>query len=165
MLDLQLFSGSSNVALAKDICACLNIELGKLDITTFSNGNLSVQIKQNVREKDVFVIQSFTEPVNRNIIELFITMDALRSASARRITAVIPYFSYSRSDKKDAPRISITARLMADLIKEAGASRVLTNDPVRPSRILARLSRRDRRVSQYLLLCTRPENRDRSAEK
>jgi ribose-phosphate pyrophosphokinase len=128
MLDLRLFSGSSNIALAKNICACLDIELSELDITTFSNGNLSVQIKQNVREKDVFVIQSFTDPVNRNIIELFITMDALRSASARRITAVIPYFSYSRSDKKDAPRISITARLMADLIKEAGANRVLTMD-------------------------------------
>jgi ribose-phosphate pyrophosphokinase len=87
-----------------------------------------VRVLENVREKDVFVIQSFTEPVNRNIIELFIIMDALRSASARRITAVIPYFSYSRSDKKDAPRISIAGRLMADLIKAAGANRVLTMD-------------------------------------
>ncbi len=102
--------------------------MSRLNINTFSNGNLSVGILENVREKDVFVIQSFTEPVNRNIIELFITMDALRSASAKRITAVIPYFSYSRSDKKDAPRISITGRLMADLIKEAGANRVLTMD-------------------------------------
>lgn len=128
MSDLRVFSGSSNIDLAKEICAYLNINPGKLKINTFSNGNLSVQILQNVREKDVFVIQSFTEPVNRRIIELFITMDALRSASARRITAVIPYFSYSRSDKKDAPRISITARLMADLLKEAGANRVLTMD-------------------------------------
>ena len=82
MSDLRIFSGSSNVALAKEICAYLDIELSRLNINTFSNGNLSVQILQNVREKDVFVIQSFTEPVNRNIIELFITMDALRSASA-----------------------------------------------------------------------------------
>jgi len=128
MSTLRVFSGSSNVALAEEICAYLDIELSRLQVDTFSNGNLSVQILQNVREKDVFVVQSFTEPVNRNIIELFITMDALRSASAKRITAVIPYFSYSRSDKKDAPRISITARLMADLIKEAGANRVLTMD-------------------------------------
>ena len=128
MSNLRIFAGSSNICLATDICAHLDIELSQLNINTFSNGNLSVGILENVREKDVFVIQSFTEPVNRNIIELFITMDALRSASAKRITAVIPYFSYSRSDKKDAPRISIAGRLMADLIKEAGANRVLTMD-------------------------------------
>ena len=128
MSNLRMFAGSSNINLATDICAHLDIELSRLNINTFSNGNLSVGILENVREKDVFVIQSFTEPVNRNIIELFIIMDALRSASAKRITAVIPYFSYSRSDKKDAPRISITGRLMADLIKEAGANRVLTMD-------------------------------------
>jgi ribose-phosphate pyrophosphokinase len=128
MPKLCVFAGSSNVDLAKEICAYLDIELSRLSVNTFSNGNLSVQILENVREKDVFVLQSFTEPVNRNIIELFITMDALRSASAKRITAVIPYFSYSRSDKKDAPRISIAGRLMADLIKEAGANRVLTMD-------------------------------------
>ena len=128
MPSLSIFAGGSNVDLAKEICASLDIEMSRLNINTFSNGNLSVQILENVREKDVFVIQSFTDPVNRNIIELFITMDALRSASARRITAVIPYFSYSRSDKKDAPRISIAGRLMADLIKKAGANRVLTMD-------------------------------------
>jgi ribose-phosphate pyrophosphokinase len=128
MPNLCIFAGSSNIDLAIEICSHIDIELGCLNIETFSNGNLSVQILQNVREKDVFVIQSFTEPVNRNIIELFITLDALRSASAKRVTAVIPYFSYSRSDKKDAPRISIAGRLMADLIKEAGANRVLTMD-------------------------------------
>ncbi len=128
MPNLKIFAGSSNVNLAKDICAHLDIELSRLNINTFSNGNLSVGILDNVRDKDVFVIQSFSEPVNRNIIELFITMDALRSASAKRITAVIPYFSYSRSDKKDAPRISIAGRLMADLIKASGANRVLTMD-------------------------------------
>jgi len=128
MYDLRIFAGSSNADLAKKICAYLDIELSRLNINTFSNGNLSVEILENVREKDVFVLQSFTEPVNRNIIELFITMDALRSASAKRITAVIPYFSYSRSDKKDAPRISIAGRLMADLIKKSGANRLLTMD-------------------------------------
>jgi ribose-phosphate pyrophosphokinase len=128
MADLKIFAGSSNVELATEICDYLDIELGQLNFNTFSNGNLSVQILENVREKDVFLVQSFSEPVNRNIIELFITLDALRSASAKRITAVIPYFSYSRSDKKDAPRISIAGRLMADLIKEAGANRVLTMD-------------------------------------
>jgi ribose-phosphate pyrophosphokinase len=128
MPNLQLFAGSSNVDLALEICTYLDVELSQLNFNTFSNGNLSVQIMENVRERDVFVIQSFTEPVNRHIIELFITVDALRSASAKRITAVIPYFSYSRSDKKDAPRISIVGRLMADLIKTAGANRVLTMD-------------------------------------
>ncbi len=128
MSNLRIFAGSSNIDLAKEICAYLDIELSRLNIDTFSNGNLSVQILENVREKDVFILQSFTEPVDRNIIELFITLDALRSASAKRITAVIPYFSYSRSDKKDAPRISITGRLMADLVKNAGANRVLTMD-------------------------------------
>ena len=128
MSNLKIFAGSSNVDLAENICSHLNIKLCKLNINTFSNGNISVEILENVREKDVFIIQSFTEPANRNIVELFVTMDALRSASAKRITAVIPYFSYSRSDKKDAPRISIAGRLMADLIKEAGANRVLTMD-------------------------------------
>lgn len=128
MPNLCIFAGSSNIDLANEICAYLDIELSRLNIDMFSNGNLSVQILENVREKDVFVLQSFTEPVNRNIIELFITLDALRSASAKRITAVIPYFSYSRSDKKDAPRISIAGRLMADLVKNAGANRVLTMD-------------------------------------
>lgn len=128
MRNLRIFAGSSNVDFAREICAYLHIELSRINIEEFSNGNISVQILENVREKDVFVIQSFSEPVNRNIIELFITLDALRSASAKRITAVIPYFSYSRSDKKDAPRISIAGRLMADMIKEAGANRVLTMD-------------------------------------
>ncbi|MDH3874688.1 MAG: ribose-phosphate pyrophosphokinase, partial [Desulfobacteraceae bacterium] len=89
---------------------------------------LFIQVKENVREKDVFVIQSFSRPVSNHIMELLITLDALRSASAKRITAVVPYYSYARSDKKDAPRISIAGRLMADLLKTAGANRVLTMD-------------------------------------
>ncbi len=128
MLESCVFTGSSNPSLASEICAHLGIDLSPLRISRFSNGNLSVQIQRNVRERDVFVIQSFTEPVNDHIMELFIIIDALRSASARRITAVVPYYSYARSDKKDAPRISITGRLLADLIQTAGANRVLTMD-------------------------------------
>lgn len=128
MDDLCIFSGSSNPDLALEMCAKLNIELNPLEIARFSNDNVSVKIKCNVRERDVFVVQSFSASVNDHIMELFLIMDALRSASARRITAVIPYFSYARSDKKDAPRISIAARLLADLIKTAGANRVLTMD-------------------------------------
>ncbi len=126
--DLKLFSGGANVPLAASICDSLGIDLGRLTVSRFSNDNLIVQIHENVREKDVFVVQPFTAPTGDVILELFIIMDALRSASARRITAVIPYFSYARSDKKDAPRISITGRLMADLIHTAGADRVLTMD-------------------------------------
>lgn len=129
MIDsLKIFSGSSNPKLTEEICKILGILPGKLAVSKFSNDNLMIQILENVRERDVFVIQSFTEPVSDNILELFIILDALRSASAKRITAVIPYFSYARSDKKDAPRISITARLIADLLKTSGANRVLTMD-------------------------------------
>ncbi|BBO84708.1 ribose-phosphate diphosphokinase [Desulfosarcina ovata] len=126
--DLKVFSGSANPKLAESICQFLGISLSQMEVSRFSNDNLFVQIQENVREKDVFVVQPFTAPVGDTIMELFIILDALRSASARRITAVIPYFSYARSDKKDAPRISIAGRLMADLIKTAGANRVLTMD-------------------------------------
>lgn len=129
MIDLlKVFAGRSNRQFAEEVTEHLGLRLGKLDISTFSNDNISVQIQENVRERDIFVIQSFSEPVSDHIMELFIILDALRSASAKRITAVIPYFSYARSDKKDAPRISITARLIADLLKTAGADRVLTMD-------------------------------------
>ena len=126
--DLKIFSGSANPPLAVSICRVLGIGLGRLEIARFSNDNLFVQIQENVREKDVFVVQPFSTPVGDTVLELFIILDALRSASARRITAVIPYYSYARSDKKDAPRISIAGRLMADLIRTAGADRVLTMD-------------------------------------
>src|SRR5439155_3033131 len=102
------------------------------EIHRFSNENLFIQIQENVRETDVFVVQPFSTPVHENIMELLIMMDALRSASASRITAVIPYYSYARSDKKDAPRISITGRLMADLLVTAGADRVLTMNLHKP---------------------------------
>ncbi|MCY3620403.1 MAG: ribose-phosphate pyrophosphokinase [Gammaproteobacteria bacterium] len=126
--ELRIFAGRSNPGLTDEICQCLGIERSSLTISRFSNDNLSVQIDENVRERDTFVVQAFTEPASDRILELLITLDALRSASARRITAVIPYFSYARSDKKDAPRISIAGRLIADLLRTAGAHRVLTMD-------------------------------------
>ncbi|MCK0506061.1 ribose-phosphate diphosphokinase [Aromatoleum anaerobium] len=125
---LRIFACNSNRALAGEICEHLGMRLSPVDISRFSNDNLRVQILDNVRERDVFVVQSFTEPVSDHIMELLITLDALRSASARRVTAVIPYYSYARSDKKDAPRISITGRLIADMLATAGANRVLTMD-------------------------------------
>lgn len=125
---MRIFCCGSNPELSKAITNVLDIELSPLKISRFSNDNLSVQIQENVRDRDVFVIQSLTTPVSEHLMEMLITMDALRSASAGRITAVIPYYSYARSDKKDAPRISITARLIADLLKTAGADRVLTMD-------------------------------------
>ncbi len=126
--DLKVFSAGSNTALAQNICDHIGIPLSRLDISRFSNDNLFVQVKESVREKDVFVVQSLTQPASDHIMALMLTLDALRSASAKRITAVIPYYSYARSDKKDAPRISIAARLIADLLKTAGADRVLTMD-------------------------------------
>ena len=126
--ELRVFAGRSNPDLTDEICACLDIRRSSLTLSRFSNDNLSVQIDENVRERDVFVVQALTEPASDHILELLITLDALRSASASRITAVIPYFSYARSDKKDAPRISIAGRLIADLLKTAGANRVLTMD-------------------------------------
>lgn len=125
---LQIFACNASLELAGDISQRLGLRPGALDISRFSNDNLRVQVRENVRERDVFVVQSFTEPVSEHIMELLITLDALRSASAQRITAVIPYYSYARSDKKDAPRISITGRLIADLLHTAGADRVLTMD-------------------------------------
>lgn len=125
---LKVFSGSSHPKLAQAICDRLGIPLGKSHSVTFSNENLMVQIDENVRECDVFVVQTSCSPVHSNFFELLMMIDALRSASAARITAVMPYIPYIRSDKKDRPRISITARLVADLLETAGADRVLTMD-------------------------------------
>ncbi len=126
--NLKVFCAGANKVLAQEICNQVGIPLSGLEISRFSNDNLFVQVKESVREKDVFVIQSLTEPASDNIMALMLSLDALRSASAKRITAVIPYYSYARSDKKDAPRISIAGRLIADLLKTAGADRVLTMD-------------------------------------
>ncbi len=123
-----IFSGESHRQLAEGICGKLGLRLGESTTTKFSNENLMVQIEENVREADVFVVQTAAPPLHQNIFELLIMIDALKSASAARVTAVIPYFPYVRSDKKDRPRISITAKLMADLISAAGADRVLTMD-------------------------------------
>src|SRR6476659_2934133 len=125
---LKVFSGASHSALARAICQQLEIPLGRSHTTRFSNENLKIKIEENVREQDVFVVQTACAPLSEHIIELLIMLDALRHASAQRVTAVIPYFPYARSDKKDEPRISITARLMADLLQTAGANRVLTID-------------------------------------
>lgn len=126
--DLSVFSGNAHPALAESICRFLEVPLGKAEVFEFSNENIFVKINQVVREHDVFVIQPFASPVNRSIMELLIMLDALKRASAGRITAVIPYFAYARTDKKDQPRVPITARLLADMITVAGAHRVLTMD-------------------------------------
>jgi ribose-phosphate pyrophosphokinase len=126
--DLKVFSGNANRQLAAAICRHLHIPLGDADVFQFSNENIFVKINENVRGKDVFVIQPFSTPVNRSIMELLIMIDALKRASAARITAVIPYYAYGRTDKKDQPRVPITARLIADCITVAGAHRVLTMD-------------------------------------
>ena len=124
--DIRLISGTSHPDLAAEISAHLGVALCETEIIRFGNENILFQCKENVREKDVFVIQTSCTPVSDGIVELLIIIDALKHASARRITAVLPYFPYARSDKKDRPRISITARLMADLLETAGADRVLT---------------------------------------
>jgi len=123
---IKVFSGSGNRQLAQALCDYLSIPLGEVEISRFSNDNLFVQVKENVRERDVFIVQPLCCPVSDNLVELLLILDSLRHASARRITAVIPYFSYARSDKKDMPRISIAGRLVADLLQTAGANRVLT---------------------------------------
>jgi len=125
---LKIFTGRSHPELTHRICEILGQPLGRSHVVRFSNENLMVQIDENVRGADVFVVQTSAPPVNEGLVELLITIDALRHASAGRITAVLPYFPYVRSDKKDKPRISIAARLMADLLQTAGADRVLTMD-------------------------------------
>src|SRR5881394_3861487 len=126
--NLKVFSGSSHPTLAQEICDQIGIPLGRASTKRFSNENLKIRIEENVREQDVFVVQTACPPLSEHIVELLIMLDALRHASAQRVTAVIPYFPYARSDKKDEPRISITARLMADLLMTSGANRVLTID-------------------------------------
>jgi ribose-phosphate pyrophosphokinase len=125
---IRLFSGNSNSALAKKICDNLGVSLGKANVSTFSDGETRVEINENVRGMDVFIIQSTCSPVNITCMELLIMIDALKRASADRITAVIPYYGYSRQDRKVAPRAPITAKLLADLITTAGANRVLSID-------------------------------------
>ena len=124
----MVFSGSSNQSLALDVSRYLNIPKGESNVFKFSNDNTFVQFQENIRQRDVFLIQPFTYPVNDHIMELLIMIDAAKRASAGRITAVTPYYAYGRTDKKDQPRVPITARLVADLLSVAGADRVLTVD-------------------------------------
>ena len=124
--DMKVFSGNAHHKLAKDICAYMDIPLGKCEVFKFSNDNTFVRILENIRQQDVFLVQPIAHPVNDHIMELLIMIDAAKRASAGRITAVVPYFAYARSDKKDQPRVPITARLVANLIETAGADRVLT---------------------------------------
>jgi len=125
---IRIFSGNSNVTLADRICGNLGVSLGKASVTTFSDGETRVEINENVRGMDVFIIQSSCPPVNVTLMELLIMIDAMKRASADRITAVIPYYGYARQDRKVAPRAPITAKLIADLITTAGAQRVLSMD-------------------------------------
>ncbi len=126
--ELKVFSGNAHLDLARKVCEYLGIPLGQLEVFEFSNENIFVRILENVRQRDVFVVQPISTPVNKNLVELLIIMDAMKRASAGRITAVMPYYGYSRTDKKDQPRVPITARLVADLITVSGANRVLTVD-------------------------------------
>ena len=126
--EMILFSGNGNKPLAKEICENLNVRLGDATVERFSDSETSVKIKQDVRGKDIFIIQPTAPPVNDNLMELLIIIDALRRASARRITAVLPYYGYARQDRKDQPRVPITAKLVANIVTVAGANRVLTID-------------------------------------
>ena len=124
----MVFSGRSDQSLALDVSRYLNIPKGESNVFKFSNDNTFVQFQENIRQRDVFLVQPFTYPVNDHIMELLIMIDAAKRASAGRITAVTPYYAYGRTDKKDQPRVPITARLVADLLSVAGADRVLTVD-------------------------------------
>jgi len=126
--EIKIFAGNSNPHLADAVCAYLAVPRGVADVRRFSDGEIMVEIAENVRGGDVFVIQSTCTPVNDNLIELLLMLDAFRRASAMRITAVVPYYGYARQDRKVAPRVPISAKLVADLITTAGASRVLTVD-------------------------------------
>ena len=126
--DFMIFSGTANLPLAEKVAAYLGKELNKIDIKHFPDGETFCQVQEGVRGRDVFVIQSGSPEPNQAYMELFIMMDALKRGSARRITAVIPYYGYARQDRKDQPRVPITARLIANLLECAGADRVLTMD-------------------------------------
>ncbi len=126
--ELEIFTGNSNPALAREVCEYLSVKLCQVEVGRFPDGEVMIEVRENVRGGDCFVIQSTCTPPNENLMELLLLMDALRRASAGRITAVIPYFGYARQDRKVAPRVPISAKLVADVITAAGASRVLTVD-------------------------------------
>lgn len=126
--DLKVFTGNAHRQLAQDVCRYLDLPLGEAEVFKFANDNTFARIQENVRQRDVFIIQPTCYPVNDNLMELLIMIDACKRASAGRITAVVPYYGYGRTDKKDQPRVPITARLVADLLTAAGAERLLTVD-------------------------------------
>ena len=126
--ELKIFTGNGHPALAKSVCDYLEIPLGQAEVFKFANDNSFARIKENIRQRDVFIVQPTCFPVNDNLMELLIMIDACKRASAGRITAVVPYYGYGRTDKKDQPRVPITARLVADLLTAAGADRLLTID-------------------------------------
>ncbi len=128
MDELKVFTGNAHPALAEAVTEYLDIPLGKCEVFEFGNENIFVRILENVRQRDTFIIQPISSPVSKSLVELLITLDALKRASAGRITAVVPYYGYGRTDKKDQPRVPITARLIADLLSVAGANRLLTVD-------------------------------------
>lgn len=127
-IDVKIFAGTSNQPLANSIAQSIGMELGKCTVSAFPDGETFVKIDENVRGQDVFIVQSTSPPTNHHLIEMFIMMDALRRASALRITAVLPFYGYARQDRKDQPRVPITAKLVANLLVAAGANRVLTMD-------------------------------------
>src|SRR6266545_4452097 len=126
--ELKIFGGRAHPALAQEICESLNLAAGKVTAYNFSDGEIFCQVDENVRGSDVFVVQPTCDPVNENLMELLIMLVTFKRSSASRVTAVIPYYGYARQDKKDRPRVPITAKLVADLISKAGADRVLTLD-------------------------------------
>ena len=126
--ELKIFGGRAHPALVAEICDYLNLEAGKVSAFNFSDGETFCQVEENVRGSDVFIVQPTCGPVNENLMELLIMLDSFKRSSASRVTAVIPYYGYARQDKKDRPRVPITAKLVADLISRAGADRVLTMD-------------------------------------
>jgi len=125
---LKIFTGSANPALAEELSNCLGIPLGKASIRQFADGEIYLQIQENVRGTDVFVVQPTCTPVDRHLMELLLMIDALKRSSAERITAVLPYYGYARQDRKDKPRVPISAKLVASLIERAGANRILALD-------------------------------------
>ena len=128
MKDVKVFSGNANPVVAQEICEYLGIPLSAAEVRRFSDGEIFIELGENVRGRDVFVIQPTCPPVNDNLMELVIMVDALRRASARRITAVLPYYGYGRQDRKVAPRVPITAKVVAEMLMVVGVRRVLAMD-------------------------------------
>ena len=133
MENIKIFACKTAEKFTQEICKNLNLEMGKIEIMKFKNDNTFVQIKETVREQDVYIVQTTQPPVNERVMELLIAIDTLKRASAKKINVVLPYYMYSRSDKKDQPRVPVTAKLMAQIIEAAGATRIITCDLHNPA--------------------------------